>query len=203
MLLFRRRSFETRFTFVGCVEYIYFDKYSTVSRLKLIRMMLEYRSVVLLALCLHSVGSCGCYGSTSCTNRGVQCNGSRNDSCQCDCCSPCNTCEQFLHFRCLAYRYLSRLRFVSYASRILLRVNETMPSHYLLDEGNGQLARYLWDPCVNRSLPNGIELTHDENQTYRLTGEPMQRQDETSYELLFKGSVSEILRMEFTIAVHG
>lgn len=115
----------------------------TNTSLKLIRIMLDYRSIVLLVLCLHSVGSCGCYGSTSCTDRGVQCNDSPNDSCQCDCCPPCNTCEQFLRFRCLTHRYLSRLQFFSYASRISLRVNETMPSHYLLDEGNGQLARYL------------------------------------------------------------
>ena len=76
-----------------------------------------------------------------------------------------------------------------------------MPRQYLLDQRNGQPARYLWDPCVNRSLPNGMELIQDDKQLYQLAGQPVQRQDETSYELLFKGPVSEMLRMEFTITV--
>lgn len=53
--------------------------------------------ILLLLLLIHDAAACGCYGPTSCSLKGVQCNNGAfkymnpTDPCVCDCCVSCNS----------------------------------------------------------------------------------------------------------------
>ncbi|CAF3408980.1 unnamed protein product [Rotaria sp. Silwood1] len=146
--------------------------------------------------------SCGCYGSKSCTLNGTLCNYDQtNDSCLCDCCPPCNTCQQFLEFSCLANRYTKHYSLSNNQSNIILKINTPMKPQYIIDQTNNDIVQYLWDPCLRRALPNGIYLKNDNNGIYKLIGIPREKLEKTSFEILFKGSVNRILLVNFTITI--
>ncbi|CAF3347085.1 unnamed protein product [Rotaria socialis] len=149
----------------------------------------------------HGIYSCGCYGSASCTLNGTQCNYQSNESCLCDCCLPCNTCEQFLKFNCLASRYIKHYTLSENKSDIITKINVRMKPEYIIDERTGGVVPYLWDPCLRRLLPNGIYLKNDNNGKYKLIGVPKEKLEKTYFEILFKGPVSQIVTVSFTITI--
>jgi hypothetical protein len=164
--------------------------------------MFDYKYLFFLSIFFYNFSwtfSCGCYGSTSCTPDGIQCNSQSNNSCLCDCCPPCNTCKQFLEFNCLAYRYTTDY---SLSTDIIAKINESITPNYIIDQTNGQIVRYLWDPCIRRSLPNGIYLINDSDGKYQLVGKPTEKLEKTSFEILFKGPVSLIVLVNFTISIN-
>ncbi len=162
----------------------------------------------LIFLCIipynfYLVFSCGCYGPTSCTPNGILCDYYHNatDSCLCDCCPACNTCKQFLELNCLAHQYIKHYSLSNNQSKIIAKINESIISNYIIDQTNGEIVRYLWDPCLRRSLPNDIYLINDTNGSYKLVGIPKEKIEETSFEILFKGPVNLILSIHFTITI--
>jgi len=151
----------------------------------------------------HPVLSCGCYGSKSCAPTGFQCDyhHETTDSCLCDCCPACNTCEQLLKSNCLAHQYSKHYSLSANQSNIIAKINESIIPNYIIDQINGEIVRYLWDPCLRRILPNDIYLINDTNGSYKLIGIPREKLNETSFEILFKGPVNLIISLNFTISI--
>jgi hypothetical protein len=151
---------------------------------------------------IHLILSCGCYGSKSCSVNGTLCGYDTSESlCLCDCCPPCNTCEQLLESNCLADRYRKHYSLSTNQSTITGKLNESILSKYIIDQTNGEIVRYLWDPCLRRSLPNGIQLTNDSDGSYKLTGIPTEKLNETVFEILFKGPTNLLISINFTISI--
>lgn len=82
------------------------------------------------------------------------------------------------------------------------QVNQTIPSFEIADQSDGLFSHYLWDPCLNRPLPDGISLVESSKLgIYQLIGRPKKLQEKLYYEVIFKGLVSQILWMNFTISI--
>lgn len=148
--------------------------------------------------------SCGCYGSKSCLVNGTQCsyyNTSESFLCLCDCCPPCNTCEQLLQSNCLANQYHKHYSLSTNQSIIIAKLNELILPKYIIDQTNGEIVRYLWDPCLRRSFPNDIQLINDTDGSYKLTGIPREKLDETVFEILFKGPTNLLISVSFTLSI--
>ncbi len=147
--------------------------------------------------------SCGCYGSKSCMVNGTQCSYyyTPESFCLCDCCSSCNTCEQLLQSNCLANQYRKHYSLSPNQSNLIAQLNQSILPTYIIDQTNGEIVRYLWDPCLRRSLPNGIYLTNDIDGSYKLVGIPREKLDETIFEILFKGPVNLLISVNFTISI--
>ena len=166
--------------------------------------MLACQYVILVLIFLHKIRtsySCGCYGSKSCTRTGISCYRQFNESCLCDCCPPCNTCEQFIKFNCLAHRYVEHYGLSTNQSDIVAKINEPIIANYIIDQTNGNIIRHLWDPCLSRLLPNGIYLERDNDGKYKLCGIPTRKLEKTHFEILFKGPVSLLIYVSFTITI--
>ncbi|CAF1167849.1 unnamed protein product [Rotaria sordida] len=167
--------------------------------------MFDYKYLIFLCIIFHNfhiIFSCGCYGSKSCTSNGILCNPFQtNDSCLCDCCPPCNTCEQFLKLNCLTNRYTKHYSLSNNQSNIILKINKSMKPKYIIDQTNNNIVHYLWDPCLRRLLPKGINLTNNTNGIYKLIGRPREKLEKTSFEILFKSLVNQILLVNFTITI--
>ena len=145
------------------------------------------------------VHCCGCYGSRTCTPKGERCDPSLNDSCSCDCCPPCNRCEQFFPTACFKdrFRHLS-----DHPLTFQFRLNRTIRSDDIADRSNGTFVHYLWDPCLSRPLPEGIDLVESSKLgIYQLVGRPRKVQEAIDYELVFKGLVSQLFWVNLTISI--
>ncbi|CAF1053411.1 unnamed protein product [Adineta steineri] len=159
--------------------------------------------IYLIFICnFHYIFSCGCYGSNSCTPNGILCSPYElNNSCLCDCCPPCNTCEQFFQSNCLSHLYSKHYGLSINQSDLIAKINQSNISYDIIDKINDEHVRYLWNPCLRRSLPNGIYLINDNEGRYKLVGIPREKLEKTSYEILFKGPVSLLILIDFTITI--
>jgi hypothetical protein len=167
-------------------------------------MMFVCKYLILISIIVynfHWISSCGCYGSKSCTVNGTRCDHQSNDSCLCDCCPACNTCEQFLELNCLADRYLKHFGLSTNQSDIIARINKPLIPNYIIDQHTGEIVRYLWNPCLRRLLPNGINLIDNSYRGYELVGTPTEKLEKTLFEILFKGPVNQIILVNFTITI--
>jgi hypothetical protein len=72
---------------------------------------------------------------------------------------------------------------------------------YIIDQNTREIVRYLWDPCLRRLLPNGINLINDSYSSYKLVGTPTEKLEKTFFEILFKGPVNQIILVNFTITI--
>lgn len=150
----------------------------------------------------HSLAACGCYGSNSCTRHGHHCDRRTNESCSCDCCPPCNTCEQFLQSHCFAHRFATHYSFAGNQSDLIFKRGETIaPHYYLTDRSTGEAVRYLWNPCLRRALPSGIYLAIDDQQRYQLVGVARDKLAKTSFEIRFKGPVNRLVSVDVPITI--
>lgn len=166
--------------------------------------MLYYPYPILILIISYNIRgryACGCYGSRSCRLNGTQCTYQSSTSCLCDCCPPCNTCEQFLEFGCLENRFSKHYGLSENQSDIITEVNVSMNPKYIIDQTNGNIVRYLWNPCLRRLLPNGIYLENDNEGKYRLVGVPTEKLEKTVFEILFKGPTNLIVLVNFTLTI--
>jgi hypothetical protein len=167
--------------------------------------MSAYKYLIFLSIILynfHLIFSCGCYGPESCTPSGILCHHDETiDSCFCDCCRVCNTCEQLLESNCFAHQYSKHYSLSTNQSKLIVKINESIIPNYIIDQTNGEIARYLWDPCLRRSLPNDIYLTNDTDESYKLVGIPKEKLEETLFEILFKGPVGQLILLQFIISI--
>jgi hypothetical protein len=168
--------------------------------------MFDCKYLIFLSVILyhfHLISSCGCYGSNSCTPNAILCDyyHEATDSCLCDCCPACNTCEQLLQSNCFAHQYKKHYSLSPNQSTIIAKINESIVPTYIIDQTNGEIVRYLWDPCLRRSLPKDIYLTDDPDGSYRLIGTPKEKLNETLFEILFKGPVNLLISINFTISI--
>lgn len=151
----------------------------------------------------HLIFSCGCYGSQSCTPTGIFChqNPDAVDTCLCDCCPACNTCEQLLQLNCFSDRYIKHYSLSKNQSKLTAKINESITEYYIIDQTTGEIARDIWNPCLREILPKNIYLTNHTDGSYQLIGIPKEKLEETSYEIIFKGSVNRIISVHFTITI--
>ncbi|KAJ3175777.1 hypothetical protein HDU87_005771 [Geranomyces variabilis] len=167
--------------------------------------VLVFASIV--ALLAGQTAACGCYGPTSCSVRGIQCEKGifrymgRNDPCICDCCLPCNSCDQLLAG--CARKPNKSIKFVP--ALHTLKVNKPIKPRTLQStkhEGNMTLPLGLFgDPCLTGNLPAGLNLTYDEgNATFVLTGTPTEK-GKTMLGIVAKGGGSVIYRVDVKITV--
>ena len=152
----------------------------------------------------HPILCCGCYGSDSCTPAGTLCYSLSTPTadCVCDCCAVCNTCKQILQSSCVSSRYSNLYSLSNNQSKIIAKQNEPLPVYYIIDQTTGQRLRYLWDPCLRRSLPDGIRLANDTNGSYKLIGRPRKKMNETLFDIVFKGAAGLIVSLNFTMSVN-
>lgn len=151
----------------------------------------------------YLIYSCGCYGSNSCSPTGINCQYHYEaiDSCPCDCCPPCNTCEQLLQSNCFAHQFIKHYSLSTNQSKLIFKINNSISENYIIDQTTGEIVHNLWDPCLRRLLPNNIYLENTTNGSYKLVGIPKEKLEETSYEILFKSSVNRIISLNFTITI--
>lgn len=149
------------------------------------------------------IGSCGCYGSDSCTPSGDLCYSrpSLTADCLCHCCTACNTCKQLLEFHCASTRYSNHYSLSNNQSTIIGKENEELSEYYVIDQTNGERLRFLWDPCLRRSLPRGIHLVNDTDGSYKLTGIAREKINETLFEIVFKAPVGVLISLNFTLSI--
>ena len=160
-------------------------------------------SLLIIFYKANLICSCGCYGSDSCTPSGDLCYSrpSLTADCVCDCCTACNTCKQLLEFNCASSRYSNHYSLSNNQSKIIAKQNELLSGYYIIDQTNGERLRYLWDPCLRRSLPHSIHLAHDTDGSYKLVGIPREKMNETLFEIVFKGPVGLLVSLNFTLSI--
>ncbi|CAF1578818.1 unnamed protein product, partial [Adineta steineri] len=86
-------------------------------------------------------------------------------------------------------------------SDLIAKINQSNISYDIIDKINDEHVRYLWNSCLRRSLPNGIYLINDNEGRYKLVGIPREKLEKTSFEILFKGPVSLLILIDFTITI--